>query len=333
MRQWASKVIKFSSQYNNSSWSAEQILGPPKVYPQYGDIQGAWASASIDSLQFIELEYEKAVLPESINIYETYNAGATVAVKVMNPFNQWEVLWSTTAVENIKSSRIFSPPLREVKFATNKVRLEVNCTVAASWCEIDAVEFIGQEKAGLILDDKSYTDAMRSIVNNPTYSDVKLVLNNETAYAHKSILAARSTFFSKQFEQYTTDLIELNLSISYDELLAILSFIYTNQLPPDISTDTLITLCEVSSTLDIPSMKQYAVHRLFSLLTYENVVGIYLRVQDQKAFEEIKDYCLKYMAAHLKEMANVANFETLSQSVLVKVVQEATSMISLGDGL
>ena len=31
-----SRVIDFSSQYNNRTWSANQIIGPPKVYPRYG---------------------------------------------------------------------------------------------------------------------------------------------------------------------------------------------------------------------------------------------------------------------------------------------------------
>jgi len=40
---------------------------------------------------------------------------------------------------NIESSRIFSPELINTKFKTNQVRLELDCSVAASYCEIDAV--------------------------------------------------------------------------------------------------------------------------------------------------------------------------------------------------
>jgi hypothetical protein len=34
--QGVSRVIQFSSQYNDSTWSANQVIGPPKVYPRYG---------------------------------------------------------------------------------------------------------------------------------------------------------------------------------------------------------------------------------------------------------------------------------------------------------
>lgn len=36
-------------------WSANMALGEPRVWPQHGDIHGAWASGAIDSNQFIEV--------------------------------------------------------------------------------------------------------------------------------------------------------------------------------------------------------------------------------------------------------------------------------------
>lgn len=31
-----SRVVQFSSQYNDNTWSANQVVGPPKVYPRHG---------------------------------------------------------------------------------------------------------------------------------------------------------------------------------------------------------------------------------------------------------------------------------------------------------
>ena len=33
---WASKVIKFSSQFGDKEFSAQQVLGPPNALPNYG---------------------------------------------------------------------------------------------------------------------------------------------------------------------------------------------------------------------------------------------------------------------------------------------------------
>lgn len=37
------------------SWAANTVIGPPRVYPQHGDLHGAWASSNIDAKQFIEV--------------------------------------------------------------------------------------------------------------------------------------------------------------------------------------------------------------------------------------------------------------------------------------
>lgn len=81
---WVSRVIAFSSQYNSSgyvenhpsmacmmivilsttsyqylyalfSWGANQVIGEPKVYPNYGDLNGAWASQRYNGTEFIEV--------------------------------------------------------------------------------------------------------------------------------------------------------------------------------------------------------------------------------------------------------------------------------------
>ena len=52
----------------------------------------------------------------------------------------WKTVWeSSIGSLNIESSRIFSPELEKSIFKTNIVRLDVDCTSANSFCEIDAV--------------------------------------------------------------------------------------------------------------------------------------------------------------------------------------------------
>ncbi len=49
IKQYATKVIRFSSQYSKTSWSATRALGKENVYPNYGDNTNAWASLTADS--------------------------------------------------------------------------------------------------------------------------------------------------------------------------------------------------------------------------------------------------------------------------------------------
>ena len=65
---WATSVIGFSSQFDTGPWSAAQALGPPDIYPTYGDISAAWATLSPDEPgEFIELGFEDAapILPKT----------------------------------------------------------------------------------------------------------------------------------------------------------------------------------------------------------------------------------------------------------------------------
>ena len=38
-----------------NSWPASCVEGPPRVYPKYGDIAGAWAQKNKDAHQYIEV--------------------------------------------------------------------------------------------------------------------------------------------------------------------------------------------------------------------------------------------------------------------------------------
>lgn len=77
IKQYASKVIRFSSQYTAGNWAANKALGKENVYPNYGDITDAWASLTDDDQrEFIELGFDTLQTVRTIQIFETYNPGA-----------------------------------------------------------------------------------------------------------------------------------------------------------------------------------------------------------------------------------------------------------------
>jgi hypothetical protein len=105
-------------------------------------LHNAWAQANdFHANHFIELEFPTEVYVTQINIYETYHAGSIVRILLRNKeLNAWKMVWeSAVGALNIESSRIFSPELQKTLFKTNQVRLELDCTAANSYCEIDAV--------------------------------------------------------------------------------------------------------------------------------------------------------------------------------------------------
>ncbi len=139
---YAVGVTKFSSQYSQTNYSANQILGIPDTYPNYGDNAGAWASYTADSQrEYLELKYADAEPIQCIAIYETYNPGAVDTIYVKDPSNDnWVVVWSGK-VKPIKKekSRIFVASFPMTKFNVNEIRLAINSPAVGGWNEIDAV--------------------------------------------------------------------------------------------------------------------------------------------------------------------------------------------------
>ena len=81
------------------------------------------------------------MLVGGIEIYETYNAGAVTGIYLQTPAHVWQCVYNAEPVV-IQHSRLFRPALMTTDFPTNRVRLELNCTAANDWCEIDAVKLL-----------------------------------------------------------------------------------------------------------------------------------------------------------------------------------------------
>lgn len=94
----------------------------------------------------MELEFANDVFPTSVEIYEIFNGGSVVAVKLFNAIaNDWTIAWQCTSQHfyHVFQSQIFSPPLKAERCKTNRIRLEMDGTNANDNCGIDAVRLIG----------------------------------------------------------------------------------------------------------------------------------------------------------------------------------------------
>jgi PKD repeat protein len=139
--QWADSVVAFSSQYNPLAWDAKEALGPPTVYPLYGDYQYAWASLTPDDQQeFLELHFPSATPINMVQVIETYNPGALTKVSVKNPSTHlYQQVWAGTAHALPPASRANTVRFPTTAFAVNEVRLDFDSPAVPDWNEVDAV--------------------------------------------------------------------------------------------------------------------------------------------------------------------------------------------------
>ncbi len=139
---FADTVIRYSSQYTPTDFSAKQALGAPNVYPNFQDNALAWAPHAEDSTrEFIELGYSNPAPVNFIDIYETYKPGSVDTVYVKNPnTGNFDRVYQATAAPAGVSGRILHITFPTTSYPVNQIRIAMNSAAVPGWSEIDAVK-------------------------------------------------------------------------------------------------------------------------------------------------------------------------------------------------
>jgi hypothetical protein len=141
LQQWAVGATA-SSEYGADAWSAMQATGEPDT-TEYGDFATAWApSVSDGGEEWLELTFERAVIPSEVVVYESSGNGFLTAIELWDPAAEaWVTAWQGEdgSPEFVVG---FSPDLEPVGVATDRVRITID-TAVPGWNEVDAVALIG----------------------------------------------------------------------------------------------------------------------------------------------------------------------------------------------
>ena len=141
LRQWGGYAVA-STQYGDSSWAAFQATGAPDVYPECGDFASAWAMADYDTLDWIEVDYPRPVIPTEINIYETYNPGRVVGVDVVTQNGEYTSIYKA-APETVDDCPSILTIYPNIDYPIIGILIYVDTVGLGDWAEIDAVELVG----------------------------------------------------------------------------------------------------------------------------------------------------------------------------------------------
>jgi hypothetical protein len=143
IHQWAVSA-NASSQYSDPNWAASQAIGEPDVFV-CGDNIKAWAAEKEDTIEWIDLEYSKPVIPSEINIYQNYKPSQVTEVAVFTPDGKKYIAWKgyPEIVKNCPDLMTVTVNL-DKNIVVNKVRVTLDQRVNGwGWNEIDAVELVG----------------------------------------------------------------------------------------------------------------------------------------------------------------------------------------------
>ena len=140
-QRFATQVNDFSSQVSSQTFSANQTLGAPDVYPNYEASSLAWVSATPDGQrEFIELKFSGSAPINYVDIYETFNPGAVDTVYVKNPgTNIFEVVYTETAAAASKVARVNRINFALTSFNVSEIRIALASDSIPGFHSIDAV--------------------------------------------------------------------------------------------------------------------------------------------------------------------------------------------------
>ena len=137
---WASQASA-SSNYGGS-WDVSNLIGPPKVFPQHGDISGAWTSSETEcGIQHATVRFDhNGYAATGLLILETYNPGAVFAVATR--FDGIEhTLWQRAPGKTRSKAHVleisFTLPTR-----IDSVTLWLDTSRVSGYNEIDAIALL-----------------------------------------------------------------------------------------------------------------------------------------------------------------------------------------------
>jgi hypothetical protein len=149
--QWAIKATASSSYANDltdlqASYHPMQATGAPNV-STYSDDGNAWTPKDADSgIEWLELEYAKAVEAREIRIRQSYGAGAIIKVEAYDAAGAAQVVWSGPDSTDYSDNQIswLTIPIKPAPIKTQKLKITLATNMVGGWNEIDAVQLIGE---------------------------------------------------------------------------------------------------------------------------------------------------------------------------------------------
>lgn len=138
--QWANRVLSFSSQKENQSYSAKQVLGPPSKLPALGDCGCAWTASHQENFEeeFVRVKFEKKIKVQQIFISENYNGGAVKEIYLYDQYNLPHLVYQRTEVTP-EYGRLLSITFPLTTFESDDLKLVLDTESVWGENQIDAI--------------------------------------------------------------------------------------------------------------------------------------------------------------------------------------------------
>ena len=144
--QWASKVIGFSSEYDEKQYSATQVLGKPNVLPQFKDSPCAWSPRKEQNpeSEWISVGFAKPSIVQQIAIAESHNPGAVSRVYLYDTEGREYLVYKAESNKTlVERGRMLHIIIKPTEYRVKSVKIVLNTQDVIGWNHIDAIGISG----------------------------------------------------------------------------------------------------------------------------------------------------------------------------------------------
>lgn len=309
--QYAVDVADFSSQYGSDysiSYTATNITGKPRKYPEYGDFPETYAMrtygdwwekapsyvheiqpqniSKIPAQDYIVIYFEEYVVPEEIVIFETFNPGALIRIWAYTITKSWICLWETEKLyipplQAVNEARLFSPQLRKGILPTRTIRLEFNHSLLNYFTEIDAVLLRGK---------KANIESIQRILDCYKSQEKCSILRKLQQIHFRPNI--KENYHNHLREFFTNDL---------NEFINIISR----------NTEAVKSNATVECTCKIIGFKDMPLEIILKIFSYLDLKSLFLVGQVSKSFYDVSTHPLLYSELNLKPYWHLASSDML----------------------
>ncbi|KAM5248609.1 BTB/POZ domain-containing protein 19 [Ctenodactylus gundi] len=181
------------------------------------------------------------------------------------------------------------------------------------------------EAPGLVVHGQAelFSSALRSLVNNPQYSDVCFVVGQEgqEVFAHRCLLASRCNFFQRLLCMEpgpgVTSPVVLS-TVPAEAFLAVLEFLYTNSLK--LHRHSVLEVLTAAVEYGLEELRELCLEFVLKVLDVELVCEA-LQVAVTFGLTRLRGRCIALIETHSQEALRTRGFLELSAAALLPLLR------------
>jgi hypothetical protein len=216
----------------------------------------------------------------------------------------------------------------------NQIRVDVNCSAAGNWCEIDCIKLIGYTSHN----DLSYKELiinLKQLLLDDCLSDVTFQLDNgQTISSYRNILSNRCIYFEQLFDEYSSnnqEPIKIK-NISYEAFYQILHFIFTDTIEPVLTYETCLELMRKADEFYLSPIYNEAFNILKKTINKTNVLKLYTESglfstssndnqQDRILLNDVVKLCVEFIQKNRRDVYLSDQMKELTKDMLLELIQ------------